>query len=250
MRERDLVGRQGLFIAEGEVVLGHLVRSGRFGLQSVLLANKRVEKLRPLLDQAPPETPVYLALQAVLDQIAGFPMHRGVLAVGRRPAEQTFEVALGSLPPSAMVVLLVGLANHDNMGGMFRNAAAFGASLIVLDPTCCDPLYRKSIRVSVGTALTVPFTMIADLDEAISALKRADFSVYALTPRGELPLNAAPRTIRSAVLLGSEGAGLSPRVLAQATCVRIPIASEVDSLNVATAGALALHHFASGFHDS
>lgn len=226
------------------MVLAHLIRGGRFGLDSVLLAEKRIEKLGPLLAGAPADTPVYIAAQPVLDGIAGFPMHRGVLGVGRRPPPRTLGEALAAVPKRALVVALFGIANHDNMGGVFRNAAAFGAELIVLDQSCCDPLYRKAIRVSVGAALTVPFVRAEAEGGTISLLKAAGFSVFALSPGGNIPLIAARRSPRTAVLLGAEGPGLSPEVLAEAERVRIPTAPAVDSLNVAVSAALALHHFA------
>src|SRR5689334_23793247 len=155
VRERDLVGRDGGFIAEGVVVLEKLLAAGRHPLDCVLVAERRAEALAPLLAQVAAEVPVYAAAQAVMDRLTGFHIHRGVLAAGRR-AEPSVEALIRSLPPAALVVALIGIANHDNMGGLFRNAAAFGADAVLLDDTCCDPLYRKAIRVSVGAALTTP----------------------------------------------------------------------------------------------
>ena len=110
--------------------------------------------------QAPAGTPVYVASRAVIDAVAGFPMHRGVLAIGRRREEDTLRHAcLRPCPARALVVVLVGISNHDNIGAIFRNAAAFGADAVLLDETCCDPLYRKAIRVSVGAALKIPFAV-------------------------------------------------------------------------------------------
>lgn len=244
VRERDLAGRRGLFLAEGEVVLGHLVRSGRFGLESLLVAERRVEKLLPLLQRLRPGTPVYVAGQAVMDRIAGFPMHRGVLGLGRRPAPVEVGAAVAGLPAEALVVALFGIGNHDNMGALFRNAAAFGADLVLLDPTCCDPLYRKAIRVSVGTVLTTPYACAPSEDLLVDTLRGAGLDLIALTPRGDEPLSSLQRNARAALLLGSEGPGLPNTVLNSARRVHIPMAPGVDSLNVAVCCAIALHHLA------
>jgi tRNA G18 (ribose-2'-O)-methylase SpoU len=183
VRERDLVGRAGLFVAEGRVVLEKLARAGRHPLRSLLIAEPKLPGVRDLLEQFADELPAYVAAQAVMDRIAGFPMHRGVLAVGERRPIAARDL-LSGLPESALVVGLSGIANHDNMGGVFRNAAAFGADAVLLDADCCDPLYRKAIRVSVGAALTVPFARLAPGADLIGTLQGAGFEVLALSPRG------------------------------------------------------------------
>src|SRR4051812_30930913 len=127
VRERDLVGRQNRFIAEGEVVLRVLLKQPRFTIESLLLADARIAGLADALESLPPDVPVYTANRQVMDSIVGFPIHRGILAVARRAPLASVEEFLSSLPPDALVVGLVGLANHDNVGGIFRNAAAFGA---------------------------------------------------------------------------------------------------------------------------
>jgi tRNA G18 (ribose-2'-O)-methylase SpoU len=193
VRERDLAGRDG-FIAEGQVVLEKLIR-GRHPLRSVLVAEKRLASLGGLLAELPQDVPVFAAGQSVMDTVVGFPIHRGILAVGeRRPLDA--KALLSGLPERALVVGLVGIANHDNMGGLFRNAAAFGAEAVLLDETCCDPLYRKAIRVWV------------------------------------------------AALFGAEGPGLPAALLDGVQSVRIPMARGFDSLNVATASGIVLHHLA------
>src|SRR5690606_21812998 len=153
IRERDLVGRSGRFVAEGKVVLNVLFSTARFSAESVLLRENRVPGLAALVARIPPEVPVYVASGAVMDAIAGFPMHRGVLAIGLRGAEEDASTLLARLPERALVVGLAGISDHDNMGAIFRNAAAFGADAVLMDETSCDPLYRKAIRVSVGAAL-------------------------------------------------------------------------------------------------
>lgn len=239
VRERDVVGREGRFIAEGEVVLRTALRSGRHPLQAVLLADKRVEGLRTALEALPPEAPVYVAGQAVLDGIVGFHIHRGVLALGARGHDPGPEALLAGLPSRALVVVLFGIGNHDNMGGVFRNAAAFGADAVLIGEDCCDPLYRKAIRVSVGAALTVPFARAGA--DVLELLARQGFEALALTPTGGEVLATLTRPPRAALVLGAEGPGLPPELLARARRVSIPMAGTFDSVNVAAASAIALH---------
>ena len=246
IRERDLVGREGLFIAEGEVVLRHLVASARFETVSILLAEKRAAKLATIVAAARPNAPLYIASQVVIDAVAGFHLHRGILAVGRKPAQTDVEPLLESLPQQALILALHGIGNHDNMGGLFRNAAAFGAAAVLLDATCCDPLYRKAIRVSVGAALRVPFAHIGGEEDAASLLKAQGFEVLALSPSGAERLAEVTPTERTAVLLGAEGPGLPDAILARCRTVRIPMAQGFDSLNVATTAGIVLHHLTSG----
>ena len=144
--------------------------------------------------------------------------------------------------PVATVLGLVGLANHDNVGGVFRNAAAFGADAVLLDETSCDPLYRKAIRVSVGAALITPFSRGGTAGDLVGALAAAAFEVVALSPAGAEPLASYRRAPRTALLLGAEGPGLPPALLARTRTVRIGMAAGFDSLNVATASGIALHH--------
>ncbi|MDB5445770.1 MAG: methyltransferase [Phenylobacterium sp.] len=243
IRERDLVGRAGLFVAEGRVVLEKLVAAGRHPLRSVLVSEAKRPGLADLLARLPPETPVYVAAQPVMDAIAGFAIHRGVLGIGER-REPAVEALLAGLAPTATVVGLSAIANHDNMGGVFRNAAAFGADAVLLDAACCDPLYRKAIRVSVGAALTTPFACLAPGEDLAATLARAGFEVLALSPRGETELGELACGRRVAALFGAEGPGLAPELLARARTVRIAMAAGFDSLNVATTSGLVLHRLA------
>jgi tRNA G18 (ribose-2'-O)-methylase SpoU len=228
-------------VAEGEVVLRTAVRAGRHRLDSVLLAEKRVAGLADLIAGLAEDVPVYSAPQAVLDGIVGFHIHRGVLALGRRAPEPAIEPLLQAMGPRALVLVLSGIGNHDNMGGLFRNAAAFGVDAVLLDPTCCDPLYRKAIRVSVGAALTVPFARLDPGVDPVALLERHGFAALALSPRGATPLTALSRPDRAAVLLGTEGPGLPPALLARTTTVSIPMAGAFDSLNVAVTSGIVLH---------
>ena len=244
IRERDMVRRDGRFIAEGEVVLRVLLAAGGHRAESLLIAEKRLAALAPLLDRVPDGVPIHAAGQAVLDAIAGFPLHRGILALGRRAPMPTADDLLAGLGPRALVAVLIGIGNHDNVGGIFRNAAAFGADAVILDAGCCDPLYRKAIRVSVGASLIVPFARVERGADILALLARRGFTPLALSPAGTVSLAELPRPPRAAVLLGSEGPGLPAELLGRALTVRIPMAAGFDSLNVATAGGIALYHLA------
>jgi tRNA G18 (ribose-2'-O)-methylase SpoU len=216
--------------------------------------------MRSALDCLPPGTPVYLAPQDLMNAVVGFNIHRGVLASGYRPTPPLLQSLLAA---SAALVILEDLANHDNMGGIFRAAAALagpanphaphadagpaprGAS-ILLSPRCCDPLYRKAIRVSIGAALRIPFARLEPWPEALAAIKSAGFSLVALTPDpAAVPIDHLAPPPRPALLLGAEGPGLTPGALAAADLrVRIPINPATDSLNVVVAAAIALHRLA------
>jgi tRNA G18 (ribose-2'-O)-methylase SpoU len=244
VRERDLAGREGLFVAEGRVVLEKAIAAMPGAIASVVVAEHRLAALADVLAGLPAATPVYAAGQAAMEEVVGFPIHRGILAVGRRPERDARDLIAG-LPMGALVVGLVGIANHDNMGGIFRNAAAFGADAVLLDETCCDPLYRKAIRVSVGAALTVPFARAGDAAGLVAALDGAGFETVALSPRGEVELGDLRVRPRAAALFGAEGPGLPETTLARTRAVRIAMAGGFDSLNVATTSGIVLHHLAS-----
>ena len=242
VREGDLVGRRGGFIAEGEVVLRALLGPGsRHRAASLLIAAKRLAKLAPLIMSLPAEVPVHVCGQAVMDAVVGFSIHRGVLAHGVRAPDPGAAALLAGLPPRALVMVLFGIANHDNMGGLFRNAAAFGVDAVLLDQTSCDPLYRKAIRVSVGAALKLPFARFAPQDDPLALLAEAGFEALALSPAGAEPVAGLVRPGRAAVLLGAEGPGLPGEILARARTLAIPMAPGWDSLNVAAASAIVLH---------
>lgn len=243
VKDRDLARDDSRFIVEGAVALGQLATATRFPLESVLLAKSRVAPLAPLLARLDPTIPVYSAPQAVMDAITGFHIHRGVLALARRRVPETPQQVIASLPPGpATLLVAIGLANHDNTGACFRNAAALGASAVLLDEASCDPLYRKSIRVSSGAALSLPFAHAGDGDTILSALIDAGFTPWMLTPTDGAALHTLAPPERLAIVLGEEGRGLASSLLAQHQRVAIPMANNMDSLNVATAGAIALAH--------
>ncbi|HEX7884853.1 MAG TPA: RNA methyltransferase [Phenylobacterium sp.] len=243
VRERDLVGRDGLFIAEGRVVLEKAVAAIPDAIASVLVAEHRLASLSEVVAKLPADTPVYAAGQAAMDEAVGFPIHRGILAVGRSPARDPAALLAG-LPPNALVVGLVGIANHDNMGGVFRNAAAFGADAVLLDDTCCDPLYRKAIRVSVGAVLTTPFARVGDAAALVARLDQAGFETVSLSPGGAAELGELNPGPRMAALFGAEGPGLPDAILSRTRPLRIAMAGGFDSLNVATTSGIVLHHLA------
>jgi len=152
-----------------------LLTRSRHAAESCLVSEKRLPAIAPMLRGLADVTPVYVASQAVIDAVTGFHIHRGVLALGRRADAPEPAALLRSLPASALVVVLVGLTNHDNVGGVFRNAAAFGAGAVLLDSGTCDPLYRKAIRVSVGGTLMVPFARAESASDILDLLAREGF---------------------------------------------------------------------------
>ena len=243
IRERDLTGRQGLFIAEGEVVVRVLASAvSRCRTRALLLADARAEAMADVARSV--EAPTYVAPQAVLDRIAGFPLHRGILALGEKPRSTGVDDLLAGAGETAVVVASA-IGNHDNMGGLFRNAAAFGAHAVLLDERCCDPFYRKAIRVSVGAVLRTPFAVGGSAGDLVQRLIARGFEVLALTPSASETLAAYRRGGPVAIVLGSEGPGLPTDVIARCRAVGVPMHGGFDSLNVAATSAIALHHLTS-----
>lgn len=244
IREKDLVGRQQRFIAEGKVVLNVLFsESARFDTESLLILENRLNGLQDQLAQLPAGVEVYSVPQSVIDEVAGFHVHRGILAVGQRKPQPDLDDMISQLPETALVVVLCGISNHDNVGSIFRNAAAFEADCVLMDETCCDPLYRKAIRVSVGATLKVPYFHGASIETIVATLQKANFNILALSPVSEQNIYQAPSHDRQALLLGTEGEGLPSHLLNQLTGARIPMSAQFDSLNVATASGIALSRF-------
>lgn len=241
IRDRDLTGRGG-FIAEGTVVLGQLLASRQFRPTALLVLRNRLAGLSDILPRVPPGVPVYVAEREVLDRIAGFAMHRGVLAHGEaegvRPTPA--ELIASATALSRPLVVAVGIANHDNIGAIFRNTAAFGAGAVLLDATSCDPLYRKALRVSVGTVLTIPWSRAGAGRNLVSLCRDAGYRTIALSPAGGTTLRELGSDGPMALFLGAEGRGLSPELMQTMETVRIEIEPDVDGLNVATAAAIVL----------
>jgi tRNA G18 (ribose-2'-O)-methylase SpoU len=227
----------GLFIAEGELVIQRALRAG-YQMRSALVDEKRVAQLTGL----PPASPLYAASQPVLESITGFHVHRGILAsFHRKPPRAVAEVLAGA----RRLVVLEGLNTHTNLGALFRSAAALGMDAVLLSPDCADPLYRRAVRVSMGEVFAIPYAKADDWPSALAEIRSAGFTLLAMTPAADaVPLGSltpAQRT-RPALLLGAEGPGLTRRALAASDVrVVIPMHHEVDSLNVATAAAIAFY---------
>ncbi|MEO6950333.1 MAG: RNA methyltransferase [Polyangia bacterium] len=238
LRDRDVRADGDLFVAEGEVVVRVLLASPRRRTRAVLFSQPMADKLSSLI---PSGVKCYVAPEPLMQSIIGFPMHRGVLALADRGAGLSATDVLPVTGPS-FVVGLCGLTNHDNVGGVFRNAAAFGATAVLLDHATCDPLYRKAVRVSVGGTMVVPYAQLGDERSVIDALVQSGHEVLALSPRGELVIGVdpPPPTGRIALLLGAEGPGLSDAVMKRCRTARVPMRGGWDSLNVAVTSGIAL----------
>jgi tRNA G18 (ribose-2'-O)-methylase SpoU len=243
----ELLRRGEIFVAEGRLVVRALLTQSRFRARSILLTEAAYDGLADVLAPRLAGTPVFVVPASAIERLTGFNIHRGCLAIGERPGRLTVREMLARLPRARRLVVLERIGNADNMGGIFRNAAAFGADAVVVGPGCCDPLYRKAIRVSVGAALRVPFCHADDWMTDLQLLNAAGFTLAALTPAGATQdldawVSSVAPEAKVAVLAGSEGDGLTAETLAQAdVALRIPMAPSTESLNVSTAVGIALH---------
>ena len=229
---RSLKGRpadEETFVVEGLTTLRQALAAG-ISLRSALVLPTRVGEVEAL------GIPFHVADRAAFEDITGFDVHRGVLAIATRPPEPDLDHLLTT---AGAILAIEGVSDSANVGSLFRNAAALGADAVVLDPSCCDPLLRRSVRVSIGTVLSVPFARVTDWP---GGLRDRGLTVLALTPSGDVALDDVEVPGRFALLVGTEGEGLSAAALTAADMrVRIPMARGVDSVNVATAAAIALH---------
>ena len=230
MADGELMRARGLFVAEGRLVVQRLLEDERYTVRSVLvnpaarLALGAILSRLEILGRVPS---VYVAPAEAFESIVGFKFHRGCLALAERPKEPTVEALVER---ASLLVVLEGVTNADNVGGVFRNAAAFGVDAVLLSPTCCDPFYRKAIRTSMGATLRVPFARVSDWPAALSVLRGAGFSLVALTPRQpSTPLDEFVTTRkpgRVALIVGTEGPGLSqqpkrwPTIASRSRCAR------------------------------
>lgn len=262
--ERGGGGEAGLFVAEGELVVRTLLWSV-YEVRSLLVREGYLAKFERDLHELEARTgvplPVFVAPQRALDEIVGFHIHRGVLGCGSRNGRShtaRWQTEAGGtrcggadwseeglIASSRTLVLLEDLSNHDNVGGIFRNIGCLcpvERTAVLLSPRCCDPLYRKSLRVSMGHALRVPFVQVDDWGAMLARVERAGFTVVAMeTGEGAMEIASMEWPERVALVLGAEGPGLRRETIARAGLrVRIPMASGVDSLNVATAAGVAL----------
>ncbi len=238
-RRRTVERRGRYFIVEGVVAIERLVANPRWSVRSLLLldtlANRLAHHLRTI------RAPIFVAPSDVLRSVVGFDLHRGALAAVDRPSALT---AAPLIHGARLVVVTEGINDQENLGALFRNAAAFGVDAVLLDSTTADPLYRRSVRVSTGHVLDVPFASIGSLPDGLDVVRQAGGTVVGLTPSATVDVRdvaLGQLTPPIALMVGAEGPGLTAPTLAAADLLcRISIAPGIDSLNVATAAAVAL----------
>jgi tRNA G18 (ribose-2'-O)-methylase SpoU len=232
---------RGLFVAEGRLVVERLIAGARFEPVSFLVTPAALAALQDRLSVV--EADVFVTDQTVLNGITGFNFHRGCVALAKRNTDPP----LTTFDGFRRMIALEGVGNPDNVGGIFRSAAALGAEGILLDPSTGDPFYRKAIRTSMGAILRVPFARLHSWPEQLIERRRNRLALIGLTPRGPVTVDElAPHTGEGFILVaGAEGTGLSAAALkACDTLVRIPIAPQSDSLNVVVAVSIALQRLA------
>ncbi len=237
---------QGVFVAEGRFVVRRILADSSYHLQALLVTETAFRALEDMLLAVADPPSVYVASRALLREIGGFDFHQGCIGLVERPTPADAASVIRKIKSPCPVVALEQIGNPDNVGGIFRNAAAFGAAAVLLSPGCSDPLYRKAIRTSIGTTLSVPFAVVDEWPRGLCLIRERGYHVVALTPDpSAIPLRryARPREMAGTVLVvGNEGDGLTEDVLAQAHArVQIPVRPPVDSLNVSTASGIALH---------
>ncbi|MEV6108385.1 RNA methyltransferase [Streptomyces sp. NPDC051940] len=230
---------EGLFIAEGEKVIRRARRAG-YEMRSMLLESKWVDQMQDVIGEVP--APVYVVTPELAEQVTGYHVHRGALAsMQRKPLPDPADV----LASARRVAIMEAVNDHTNIGAIFRSAAALGMDAVLLSPDCADPLYRRSVKVSMGAVFTVPYARLDRWPRDLETVREAGFTILALTPADKaVPIDeAAPHKLdRAALMVGAEGAGLSRRALVAADeWIRIPMAHDVDSLNVGAAAAVAFY---------
>jgi len=233
----SLEAEHGLFLAEGEKVIRRAVAAG-YPVRSLLMAPRWVESLADVLEHL--DVPIYVAPESLVESVSGFHVHRGALASLRRRPLPSVESVLAD---ARRVLVLEDVNDHTNVGAIFRNAAAFGMDAVLLSPRCADPLYRRAIKVSMGAVFSVPYARIEDWYAGPDLLRESGFQVLALTPaKDSTAIGEVSATGRTALLLGSEGHGLSHRWMVAADVrVHVPISAQIDSLNVAATSAVACY---------
>ncbi|GGQ23934.1 TrmH family RNA methyltransferase [Streptomyces roseolilacinus] len=235
---------EGLFIAEGEKVIRRALHAG-YGMRSMLLSAKWVDAMRDVIDGVP--APVYVVEPDLAERVTGYHVHRGALASMRR---EPLPAARDLLATARRVAVMESVNDHTNIGAIFRSAAALGMDAVLLSPDCADPLYRRSVKVSMGAVFSVPYARLDSWPHDLGAVREAGFRLLALTPDATataLDEEAPHRLERVALMLGAEGEGLSARALRAADArVRIPMSHGVDSLNVGAAAAVAFYAVTAG----
>ncbi|MFN7985615.1 MAG: RNA methyltransferase [Vicinamibacterales bacterium] len=242
LSDAALIRERGLFVAEGRFLVERVLADSRFVVDALLLNDASLAALGTALASLPAATPVFVAERATLEAITGVDFHRGCLALVHRPAPVDIEAAIAN---TRLVVVLESVTNADNVGSVFRSAAALGAGAVLLSPTCCDPFYRKAVRTSMGAVLQVPSARVDPWPDALTELRAHGFTLVALSPRGSATdldtFVSGPLPSRIALLVGTEGPGLSKSAEDAAdVCVRIPMTGAVDSLNLGVAAGIVL----------
>jgi len=226
---------RGMFLAEGALVIRRALEAG-YGLRSLLMEPRWLESMADVVE-GHPGAPAFVADEEVLRAITGYRVHRGALAaMQRRPLPETEEL----ISRSGRLLVLEDIVDHTNVGAVFRSAAALGVDGVLVSPRCADPLYRRSVKVSMGAVLSVPWTRTTQWPAPLDDIRAAGITTLALTPSGDTSLAGMAAPERWALVLGTEGAGLSDAAMARCDLrVRIPMSGGVDSLNVAAAAAVA-----------
>jgi tRNA G18 (ribose-2'-O)-methylase SpoU len=228
----------GLLVVEGLTAIERLLAS-TLEIESILVTPNKLQRLESVL--AGRAVTTYVAAREVLATVAGFDIHRGAIAIARRPPEPALADMLAT---SRTIAVLEGLTDHENLGSIARAARAFGIDALVLDPRCADPFYRRAIRVSMGEVLHLPIVRARSWPDPLATMRDRGFRVLGLSAEGPISIDNIRRTThdRVAVVLGAEGPGLSAEVRALVPeLVAIPISASVDSLNVGQAAAVAFH---------
>lgn len=243
LRDPDLLRSRELFVAEGRLVVRRVLDDPRFRVESIVVNEAAHRELAAALEQTAAPPNVLIVHQRVLSEIVGFNLHRGCVALVRRPPGCSVDDVIRS---ASRVVALEHVANPDNIGGVFRNAAALGGEAVVLSRECADPLYRKAIRTSMAATLRVPFAVAEDFASALGRMRAAGFAIAALTLSSEAEsidaVDRQPLPPRLAIVAGNEGVGLTDAIASTTDYrLRIPISDVVDSLNVAVAVGIALY---------
>lgn len=245
LRQHEEHRAAGIFVAEGDKVVRRLLDSS-FGVVSVLLPERRLAEFEPLIRARAEDVAVYVVEIAELEKLTGFPFFQGVLAVGKIPRAESVTDILARTPTPRLFVALDGLSNSENVGLVVRNAAAFGAHAVIVDRSSASPFLRRAVRNSMGTIFRVGVAEVSSLVAALNELRRAKIRVIAAHPHTDGRMIAdADFSGDCCIVLGSEGTGISPEVLAACDeAVAIPMSNEVDSLNVGSAAAVFLYEAA------